>query len=153
MNIQDEIWITVTKLPSFATYSNDSLETSSIVFSEFIGEDDIGVYAIQVSVTDQHQASTEYYIDLEVGKPFVFAGVVIEEENEVEEEIEKVEEVKDVKAKPLTAKIDSISQNSNLTIKFSERIRAIRNLTMIQEAMNLTLLPHSLPEEFDIDLI
>lgn len=55
--------------------------------------------------------------------------------------------------KPFTAKIESISQEANLTIRFSDLLKPQSNLTLIQESINLTLIPHLLPEEFDEGLI
>ena len=55
--------------------------------------------------------------------------------------------------KPFTAKIESVSQEANLTIRFSDLLKPQSNLTLIRESINLTLIPHLLPEEFDQGLI
>lgn len=155
-NILDHVWISVDKLPSFATYVNETLETSQLIFTG-ITEDKMGVYPIKVNVTDEYLATTEYDIQIEIDKPFIFAGVIIEEEIEIEnsnleKDVEEVEEIS-LNVEPLTAKIESISQRANLTIKFSEQLKPQTNLTLIKSAINLTLVPQNLPEEFDMDLI
>lgn len=51
MNIWDLVYITVVDLPDFVTYTNETLETSSLVFSGMTDED-IGQYSITLNVTD-----------------------------------------------------------------------------------------------------
>ena len=77
MNVWAQVWISVDNLPSFATYSNETLESSQLQFTGLTNEM-IGVYTIRINVIDNELDSTEYEIKVEVDKPYVFAGVNIQ---------------------------------------------------------------------------
>ena len=77
MSVWAVVWISVDNLPSFATYSNETLESSQLQFTG-LTEELKGVYTIKINVTDDELASTEYEIKIEVAKPYVFAGIDIQ---------------------------------------------------------------------------
>ena len=85
-------------------------------------EEDLGVYTIEVNVTDEFDASTSYEMVITVTKPFLFEGVIIEE----------VEEVVEIKYAPkvvysddipiVSARMESIDKLGKVVIVFSEEL-------------------------------
>ena len=76
-NIWDITWVSVGKLPSFATFDNTTAHNAQLVFKG-VNVDDINTYTIFVSVNDNYGGMTEYEIDVQVALPEVFQGVVIQ---------------------------------------------------------------------------
>ena len=105
-NVWDINYVTVGKVPRFATFENATLETLQLVFRG-LTVDHIGIYKIFVQVNDNYGGMTEYDLDVEVALPDVFQGFVyVAPEPEV---IEVEEEVIIKNAPKLTAKIESIT--------------------------------------------
>jgi hypothetical protein len=83
--------------------------------------------------------------------PDMFEGFV-EEEIVVEEEVIEEEVIVYKEDVPkLTANIESITQFGNLTIRFSENLWTTKDISWVSDALDLTLLAESLPDDFDTE--
>lgn len=89
MNILDKIYVQKRRRwPSFASINLDTPRFPKIVLTG-LTEEDIGSYKIYVAVVDSKGANNEYSMRIDISKPAIFEGIMM---NETVEEVEILEE-------------------------------------------------------------
>lgn len=143
MNVLDQIYVQKRgSWPSFASINEDTPRFPKIVLNG-LTEEDLGTYKIYVSVVDSKGAENEYSMRIDISKPVIFQGIII---NETVEEVEIIQEKEvfedEVTFQSISSNIETVSQIGNLTIRFSEPIYSKKDISWIENALELILLPH-----------